>query len=201
MLISNPIKYGVTRAVKVDIGQGVNVGLTFALTDASLLTLSYGAAESVTVGVVHDVTSQTDDFITVTETATGKTMAVIGVQVLPSSTDLSTLLNPDGTVKELGIPVSAPFVPATLTIDDRTPGVIFVTWSGADITTPVPLPPGSTLFSASNPNDLLLWNNTAGASYASLGLNSSGSAMIETDTLGYTGSETFSLRTTAAIAG
>jgi hypothetical protein len=184
MLFSNPIKHGTTRALSVDIGQGPNVGVTFSVSDGSLITVD----SSGVIGVVQDVTSQKEAFVFATETSTSLEKACVAMQVLPSAADLSTLLNLDGTLKSTSEATSAAYMPAvaaTLTVDYSTPGSLFVSWANADITTQV---------NGFDPTGLALWNLDTGAFFAQFPLTASGSQIVDTEYETTTAGVHFSLK-------
>jgi hypothetical protein len=81
------------------------------------------------------------------------------------------------------------YSPGTVTIDDATPGVLFVTWSGLDITTPI---------NGFTPTDLQLWDNTNNQQIVQIDpLASSGSDVVDVSSYPNPGTLSISLRVIA----
>jgi hypothetical protein len=93
MIFTHPVKFGVERNCAVDIGAGLSVGVTYSVSDNSLLSVSASGI----LTVVRDVTSDTEAFVIATETSTGIRKAVIDIQVVPQAVDLSTLVDVSGS--------------------------------------------------------------------------------------------------------
>jgi hypothetical protein len=104
MIFTHPVKFGLVRSCAIDIGAGPSVGVTYSVSDASLISVSPAGL----VAVLHDVTTAVKAFVIATETSTGIRKAMVDLQVVPSATDISLLEDslgvPDGFFQTFAIP-------------------------------------------------------------------------------------------------
>jgi hypothetical protein len=167
--MSYEIKAGVTRKVTMTSSLGP---VTYSAVDSANnpSAILHADPSSGVVSVVGSPSSQADAYVT--GTAGGSLLDTVTFTVLAGDSPISD--SSPATV-EVGPPVTAP----TFSVDNLTPGVLFVTWSGVDITSPVPVPAGSTL-SGANPSELLLWDETTNQQMGNLTFASSGTGQVST---------------------
>jgi hypothetical protein len=133
---SQPIAAGYSRQISIS---PVPAGTTYTSdTPASVAVSPFGLLTVPSGAVLPADGCFTQVMVTVQNGS--QIHAVIPVVLLPSSTNIPSLLNPDGSLKsgQSSLTVGPPVVPASLSIDFSIPSLMRVTWANVDVVSHVP---------------------------------------------------------------
>jgi hypothetical protein len=182
--MSYEIKAGVTRQVTMTSGLGPTTYSAVDSAQSPSTSLAVDSSTGVTSVIGNPSTQPPDQYVV--GTAGGAQVGTVAFTIVVGSA-------PIVDSSPATVVVGPAMAPATLTIDAATPGMLFVSWTNADITTPVAVPPDG-VPTGTNPSGLILWDEDAGTEYAFLEFVASGTHAVDTWNSGFNGSKNLTLR-------